>query len=162
MSGDSNSEVMYTTLSQCPLFRGIAREQIQTMIDDKGDCYAVASYPKGAYIAQHDTAYSGLMIILEGEVRGEMVTASGEKITVDTLDAGQLIAPAFLFGSNNRLPFDVIALSDVKIMTLHRGYLFELMQQEMLILSNFIDIVSNRAHSWSKKLSECNAALCGK
>ena len=91
------------------------------------------------------------MIILKGRVHGEMVSG-GKTIVVDPIEAPQLIAPAFLFGGYNKLPIDVIADGDATIMTLHRGYLFELMQSNVLIMSNFIDIISNRANVWSKKI----------
>ena len=84
--------------------------------------YTLADYRDGELIARRDTAYSGL------------------------------IAPAFLFGGYNKLPIDVVADGDATIMTLHRGYLFELMQSNVLIMSNFIDIISNRANVWSKKI----------
>lgn len=73
-------------------------------------------------------------------------------MTIEPLEAPQLIAPAFLFGGYNKLPIDVVADGDATIMTLHRGYLFELMQGNVLIMSNFIDIISNRANVWSKKI----------
>jgi len=142
---------MYSILKECPLFRGVSEDKIEEIIDDKGE-YTLAKYGDGEVIARRDTAYSGLMIILAGKVHGEMVYASGEKVYVDVLEAPQLIAPAFLFGGYNKLPVDVIADGDVTIMTLHRGYIFELMQNYTLILSNFIDIVSNRANVWSKKI----------
>ena len=50
------------------------------------------------------------------------------------------------------LPIDVIADGDVTIMTIHRGFLFELMQANVVILSNFVDILSNRANVWSRKI----------
>ncbi len=64
-------------------------------------------YTDGEIIAHKDTAYSGLMIILEGKTVGDVVDGRGRKITVDTFSAPQLISPAFLFGGYNRLPFEV-------------------------------------------------------
>lgn len=46
----------------------------------------------------------------------------------------------------------MIADGDVTIMTIHRGFLFELMQANVVILSNFVDILSNRANVWSRKI----------
>lgn len=56
------------------------------------------------------------------------MVSGGKTIVVDPIEAPQLIAPAFLFGGYNKLPIDVIADGDVTIMTLHRGYIFELMR----------------------------------
>ncbi|MDD3107654.1 MAG: helix-turn-helix domain-containing protein [Alistipes sp.] len=144
---------MYTTLAQCPLFRGLTAEQIQTMLDQHGD-FTLNEFREGECIARQDTAYSGLMILLQGRVHGEMHSAK-PFILIDPIEAPQLIAPAFLFGGYNRLPVDIVADSPVRILTLHRGYLFELMQENTIILSNFIDIISNRANIWSKKIFYC-------
>lgn len=142
---------MYSILAKCPLFRGLNEDKIKEIIDERGD-YTVADYSDGAYIAHQDTAYSGLMIVIKGKVHGKMTYASGKTVDIDVLEAPQLIAPAFLFGGYNKLPIDVIADGPTTIMTLHRGYIFELMQSNVLILSNFIDIISNRANVWSKKI----------
>ena len=142
--------MIYETLTQCPLFRGMDAGQIKDIID----CgqVSLSNFRKGEVVAQRDTAYSGLMIIIKGRAVGKFVYHSGQAATIEAIEAPQLIAPAFLFGGYNRLPVDVIAESDVEILTLHRAYLFELMQENVLILSNFIDIVSNRAGVWSKKI----------
>ena len=142
---------MYSILTECPLFRGSTEDQIHEVIDGRGD-YTLADYRDGELIARRDTAYSGLMIIVRGKVHGEMPAASGRPVTIEPLEAPQLIAPAFLFGGYNKLPIDVIADGDVTIMTIHRGYIFELMQNNVVIMSNFVDILSNRANVWSKKI----------
>ena len=136
---------MYATLKECPLFRGLTEEQIKNLLADGGD-YTLNEYHDGDLIARRDTAYSGLMIILKGTVHGKMTYASGRSAEIEPIEAPQLIAPAFLFGGYNRLPIDVIADGEVTIMTIHRGFLFELMQSNVLILSNFVDIV------WSRKI----------
>ncbi len=141
---------MYATLTQCPLFRGLTQDTIREMIAQGN--YTLNDYKDGEKIADRDTAYSGLMIIVQGKVHGEMTDPSGKTVMIDKIEAPQLIAPAFLFGGYNKLPIDVIADGAVRILTLHRGYLFELMQNNVVVLSNFIDIISNRANLWSKKI----------
>lgn len=141
---------MYKILKECPLFRGLTEKQIEEIIDKRGD-FTVTEYPDKAVIARKESAYSGLMIILKGQVHGEIVYRN-KPVIIDPIEAPQLIAPAFLFGGYNKLPIDVIADGEVTILTLHRGYLFELMQNNVLILSNFIDIISDRANVWSKKI----------
>ncbi len=141
---------MYDILTRCPLFRGLDAGQIRELINS--DDVSVTSYKKGETIAHRDTAYSGLMILLKGSAAGTITYPSGQSIHIDAIEAPELIAPAFLFGGYNRLPVDVVAETDAEILTLHRGYLFELMQEQVVILSNFIDIISNRADVWSKKI----------
>lgn len=142
---------MYDILTQCPLFRGMSAGQVEKSLCSS-DNFAVESYEKGDIIAKKDTAYSGLMILLSGTASGEVTYPDGRVLNIDIIEAPQLIAPAFLFGGYNRLPVDVVAQSDARILTLHRGFVFEMMQENVLILSNFIDIISNRAGAWSKKI----------
>ena len=142
---------MYDLLTACPLFRGLTSDQIKALLESP-DNYTVTRYLPGEQIARRDTAYSGLMIVLQGKVCGRMTDPHGKQLVVDTLEAPQLIAPAFLFGGYNRLPIDIVAETETQIMTLHRGFVFEMMQENVLILSNFIDIISNRANVWSKEI----------
>jgi len=142
---------MFEILTRCPLFRGMDAAQIKKALSGS-DNYTTGVFRKGEVIAQRDQAYSGLMILLEGSAEGHMSLASGREVLIDSIEAPQLIAPAFLFGGYNRLPVDVVALSDGRLMTLHRGFIFELLQNNTLILSNFIDILSDRANVWSKKI----------
>lgn len=142
---------MFPILKNSPLFRGLETDTIERLLEQVS--YTTAIYRTGDLIAQRDTVYSGLMIILRGNVTGEIEDILGKKRVIDTIAAPQLIAPAFLFGGYNRLPIDVIAGEDgTEILTLHRGGLFEMMQDNTVVLSNFIDIISNRANYFSRKI----------
>lgn len=142
---------MFPILKDSPLFRGLDQQTIDALLERSS--YATATYGRDECIARRETAYSGLMIILKGSVRGELTDAAGRRRIIDNISAPQLIAPAFLFGGYNRLPIDVVANEDgTEIMTLHRGGLFEMMQDNTIVLSNFIDIISNRANYFSRKI----------
>lgn len=142
---------MFPILKDSPLFRGLDQQTINALLERVS--YTTAIFNHDDCIAKRDMAYSGLMIILKGSVRGEVVDAAGRRRIIDNISAPQLIAPAFLFGGYNRLPIDVIANEDgTEILTLHRGGLFEIMQDNTIVLSNFIDIISNRANYFSRKI----------
>lgn len=141
---------MFPVLTNCPLFRGVEIDRVNELLGQSS--YIVNKYEANALIARRDMAYSGLLIIIEGSVRGTVTLAGGKEQIIDTVGAGQLIAPAFLFGGYNRLPIDVYANEPAKIMTLHRGSLFEMMQDDTVVLSNFIDIISNRANYFSRRI----------
>ncbi|MCD7969359.1 MAG: Crp/Fnr family transcriptional regulator [Alistipes sp.] len=143
-------EKIYDILTACPLFRGMDYGMIEQVL--KHDDISVSEFGAGDVIAKKDMAYSGLMVVLSGAAEGIFTYPSGQRSAIETLSPGELIAPAFLFGGYNRLPVDVVACEPTRIMTLHRGLLFELMQENTLILSNFIDIISNRAGVWQKRI----------
>lgn len=141
---------MYDILTRCPLFRGLEAADIKHILENSD--VDVTSYRKDDVVARRDMAYSGLMIILEGSAIGRFTFPSGKTITIEAIESPELIAPAFLFGGYNRLPIDVVADSDLKILTIHRGSLFGLMQDNTILLSNFIDILSDRTNVWQKKI----------
>jgi len=141
---------MYEILTQCPLFQGLPAGKIEELLS--GREFSTEDFADSALVASRDTAYSGLMIILKGEVRGEVEDRRGKRFLIDRILAPQLIAPAFLFGGYNRLPIDVVADGPVTILTLHRGLLFELMQENVIVMSNFIDIISDRANTLTRKI----------
>ena len=142
---------MYPILRESPLFRGLDEQAITDLLARA--TYTTETYAENDIIARRDTAYSGLMIILRGSARGEVTDAAGRRRVIDNIPAPQPIAPAFLFGGYNRLPIDVTANENgTEIMTLHRGALFEMMQENTVVLSNFIDIISNRANYFSRKI----------
>ena len=132
------------------MFHGLTADKIEAML--AGREFSEEEYVDGDMIAHRDLAYSGLMIVLKGEAKGETEDRHGKRFLIDRFQAPQLIAPAFLFGGYNRLPIDVVADGDVTILTLHRGLLFELMQENVIIMSNFIDIISNRANLLTRKI----------
>ncbi len=142
---------MYKVLEKCPLFRGMSNDDISKLFCNEEYTHKV--YSKDEVISRKDSEYSSLMIVLEGAVIGAYSSSKGNTMATDEIMSPNLISPAFLFGGYNRLPVDVIASSDqVEILIVHRAKLFELMQESVIILSNFIDILSNRANYLNKKL----------
>lgn len=140
---------MFEILTQSPLFHGLTASQIEELFVTAS--FSVDNYAPEAVIAHRDTAYSGLMIVLDGSVRGEVGTLKRRRI-IDSIPAPQPIAPAFLFGGYNRLPMDIVANEPTSMLTLHRGTIFEMMQENTVVLSNFIDIISNRANYFSRRI----------
>ncbi len=139
-------------LSRSPLLRGIEPREVGHMLENAS--HSVERFEAGEVLARRDTAYSGLIIILEGWVRGEITASDGRtRVIEERIEAPQLIAPAFLFGGYNRLPIDVVAGGEgVTVVTIHRGAIFEMMQENTIVLSNFVDIISNRANYFSRKI----------
>ena len=141
---------MYPVLSKSPMFRGISPEEIKDLLSRIG--HSVKSFSKGQTIAQREDEVRNLCIIVEGSVKGEMVDFSGKILKVEEMTAPMPIAHAFLFGERNRFPVDVIALEDCKILFVPKSDFMRLMQQNTIILGNYLNAISNRAQFLSSKL----------
>jgi CRP-like cAMP-binding protein len=92
------------------------------------------------------------MVVLEGSVKGEMVDHSGRVVKIEDIAAPRPIAPAFLFGQNNKLPVDVVANDVVKVAIIPRASMIGIMQASSQVLTNYLDMMSNRATFLSNKL----------
>lgn len=141
---------MYQKLSQSPMFRGLNPDEIKGILDRVG--HSVKSFSKGQTIAQREDEVRNLCVVVEGSVKGEMVDFSGKILKIEEMYAPMPIAHAFLFGERNRFPVDVIALEDCKILFIPKPDFMRMMQQNVTILSNYLNAISNRAQFLSNKL----------
>ena len=141
---------MLDNLSECPLFRGLDNEEISSTLTSV--TYQLKKYSKGELIAQGDDEVVNMMIILEGSVSGEMYDFTGKTIKIEDINSPFLLAPAFLFGSNNRYPVYLTANKDVTILVIPKASLIQMLQHNKMILNNYLDIISNRAQFLSNKI----------
>ena len=62
------------------------------------------------------------------------------------------IAPSFLFGENNRFPVDAKSVGESLILYISKSSIFEIIQENSIVLNNYLDIISNKAQILSQKL----------
>ena len=85
------------TLLKMPPFQGITEEELLSLI--LAPEHARRQYKPADFIAMQGEAYRSLFILCSGSVRTQMVSAEGKQLTIETLKAPQLLAPAFVFAS---------------------------------------------------------------
>jgi len=141
---------MFDNLSACPMFRGLKDEEITTILQSVE--YQLKTYPKGELIAQSGDEVMNMMIIMQGSISGEMYDFTGKTIKIEDINSPYLLAPAFLFGNNNRYPVYLTANMDVTILVIPKTSLINLLQDNKLVLKNYLDIISNRAQFLSNKI----------
>ena len=95
------------TLLKMPPFQGITEEELLSLI--LAPEHAHRQYKPADFIAMQGEAYRSLFILCNGSVRTQMVSAEGKQLTIETLKAPQLLAPAFVFASENRVPVNIEA-----------------------------------------------------
>jgi len=137
-------------LENCSLFKGLNYNQIEAIL--KIVPYQLKRFGKEDLIAVADSEVMSLLILLDGSIRGEMTDDSGKTIKIEDIEGPDLLAPAFLFGNNNRFPVTIIANSEARIMYFLRADFLKLMQSNMQILNNFLNNISNRTQFLSGKL----------
>ncbi len=120
-----------------------------------GNCkYKIMTYSKDEYIAFRGDEIDGLYINLEGNLVAEMLKEDGSVKKIEELKNGKIIASAFIFGDINRFPVDLVAKSNIKLLFIEKCELINILQNNLNLLVNFLDEISNKAQFLSKNLWE--------
>ncbi|NOY36264.1 MAG: Crp/Fnr family transcriptional regulator [Chlorobi bacterium] len=137
-------------LYHCGLFNGISREDLYRLFLEIN--YRTTRYSRNEIIATEGYRIDQLMVVLKGNVIARMNDASGKVIRIEKISAPRLLAPAFLFASDNHLPVELVATDLVLLLIIPRESLTYLLQQEVRILKNYLRLISDRAQFLSNKI----------
>lgn len=139
-------------LNKIEFFKGIDNEKIiadLTKID-----YKILKFKKDDIVAFRGDEIKGMYINLKGTLVTEMLKDSGETKKIEELSNGKIMASAFIFGSFNNFPVDIIAKSDVEILYIEKKELLKLLTQDKILLERFLNEISGKAQFLSKNLWE--------
>lgn len=139
-------------IKQIPLFKGITQEAINCLINDKYNVCRI--YQTGEYIAKQGSLCKSLYILTEGTINATMMNSEGKELTVEQLSAPEVLAPAFIFGEENRFPVNLTALTDCKVCIINKKSFLQFMHEYPSVMENFIAQISNRCVFLSRKLNE--------
>ena len=108
--------------------------------------------PGERIIAQGAECRSALLLTA-GRANTEMVQ-DGRDLSIDVLKAPMLLASAFLFGSENRMPVSVTAATECEVWTVNKEALFDFMLQHPEAMRRFVAEVSDRTQFLSRRLRQ--------
>ena len=144
----------YSLLSNAPLFKGLSPDEIQKILDNVP--HNVKKFQSGSMICLSGEHINSLMVVISGIVKGEMADYAGRVIKIEDIAAPDTLAPAFLFGSRNRFPVNVIAVSSAELLLISKTDFLKLLMINDTILVNFLDMISNRSQFLSEKIKFLN------
>ncbi|MEN8202609.1 MAG: Crp/Fnr family transcriptional regulator [Bacteroidota bacterium] len=137
-------------IRDCPLFMGLRQEELSLLLSSSSS--RIRSFTKGELVAQAGDEIAFMHILVSGHVKGEMVDFTGKVIKIEDIEPPRPLAPAFLFGKQNRYPVNITAGVDVKILSIPRDEFLKMMQTSEQVLRNFVNIVSSRGQFLSNKI----------
>lgn len=143
-------ERLIELLGECSLFRGMNPGEISMAVS--GQMGRIRTYARDALIAQAGDEVRFLHILLKGSVKGEMVDYAGKVIKIEDIHAVRPLAPAFLFGRQNRYPVNISSVEEVVILSIPRDRFLIMLQQSEKVLENFVNAVSSRGQFLSDKI----------
>ena len=143
---------MTEDLYNFPLFKNCSRQRIDSLFHESAN--RLATYNEGELVAMQGYECRSLYLLMEGEVHTFMTSEDGKELLVERMHAPEVLAPAFLYASENRFPVSVKAVAKCKVWILSRSSFFKAMQEDENLLNNFLTLVSDRSLFLSRKFKE--------
>ena len=135
-----------------PLFQGCDRAVASSIFEKSPGRFT--TYRKGDFIAMQNSVCRSLFILCRGSVYAQMTNAEGREFTLDTLSAPDVLASAFLFGTENILPVTIVANSDCEVWVVSKECVRSLIEQDRAILHNFLAVLSDHSLFLSRRLEQ--------
>ncbi|TCO71835.1 Crp/Fnr family transcriptional regulator [Marinisporobacter balticus] len=149
---------MYTkwlsTLIKVRLFENIERDALNKMLlclnPNK------VAYKKKAYITIAEDKFTGIGIIVEGEVIVTKENVAGDRVMMAKLNEGDIFGEIVAFSDNDKWPATVIASKDCTILFLPTekimGNCPKMCIGHKLLIQNMLKIVSQKALQLNRKI----------
>lgn len=134
------------------LFEGCEAEALHQLLREAPNSLRI--YKEGEYIARQGDACRSLFILMKGNVKTQMENAEGKQLTIDWIKAPDILAPAFIYASENRFPVNVEATELCEVLVMDRARFEAFMHAQPAVMRNFIAIISDRSLFLSRKLNE--------
>jgi CRP-like cAMP-binding protein len=142
--------INYSLLSRCPVFKGLEEEESRLLLDRIH--FQIKSFDKDEIVVLAGDEVKNLLIVMQGNVRGEMIDYSGKTVKIEDVEAPKPLASAFLFGKENRFPVTVTANVPTQILAVPVAEFLKLLQMNAILLRNYLNSISSRAQFLSQKL----------
>lgn len=135
-----------------PLFEGCNHPLLQALLDSTDS--RLTQYAPGHLLALQDSPCRSLLLLCSGSLTACMTNAEGKELKIETLKAPEVLAPAFVYGSENRFPVTLKAETACTVWSLSRERFLDIMEQDAAVLRNFLRLISDRSLFLSRKLNE--------
>src|SRR5574344_104728 len=135
-----------------PLFKDCDEKTVEMLISTSSNRMAV--YERGDIVAVQGSKCRSLLLLCEGSVKTVMTNSEGKEIKIETMHAPEILASAFIYGSENLLPVTIEATSSCKLWIISKDGLLNMMQKDATLLQNFLKDISDRSLFLSRKLNE--------
>ena len=137
-------------LKQCPLFGNLEESEIITLMHTVR--YRIIRCRKGQIWVSAGSVCQYADIIISGEMVAYVTGPSGNVIRMAAHQSGKLLAPAFLFATDNHYPVTVEATTETTVLRLSPSDFDKMMHHDQRLMQNYIQLLSNIISQLTKKV----------
>jgi len=141
---------MYDNFLQLPFFQGICKNDL-TRIIEKVKLH-FRDFRQGAIIAEQNTPCEHLTFLLKGEIGLERTDEGSNYTLSETLTAPDVFEPQSIFGMHTTYQATYKAQTDVKIMSIEKGYILKELNKHEIFRLNFLNYLSIHCQTYNQKL----------
>lgn len=141
---------MYDNLLQLPLFQGLSKNDMTTIIE-KVKLHFL-TYKKGEIILQQGDPCNQLCFLLNGEVMAQAKDAHHDFSLSEILKAPYIIEPQSVFGMHTQYTATYLAYKPTSILTIDKSFIFSELCKHEIFRINYLNILSNRSQVMYQKL----------
>ena len=123
-----------------PIFSFLSEDELIKIIDMTGHKF----YKKGDILCREGEKSDTLLIIHEGQVKISKITKTGKEQIVHIFTNGDFFGELSLFSSDEKYNFDAYAISDVKICTLAKRDMNEIIMSNPEISLKLLQVITKR------------------
>jgi len=142
---------MFSALNESPLFKGMEYNEMDKLVQNT--LHQVKQFSNKEVIAFSGERVEKAMLLLEGKLQGEMLDFSGNRLKIEEIEPPQMVAAAFLYGSQSVFPVNLSALSDGSLLIIFKKDFTQMLSKEPRVLNNYLNIVSGKAQFLSQKIT---------
>ena len=135
-------------LKRVPLFAGLMEDELEELLPAP---HRRRIYQSGKTIMNAGDAVQSLVVLTAGRVETRM-GGDEREVVIETLQAPCLLAPAFIFATDNTLPVDVMTIEECVVWTLNRDDFVRFMAAHPEVLRRFLRMISDRSRFLSEKV----------
>lgn len=123
-----------------PIFSFLDQEELKKIVDMTGN----KVYKKGDLLCHQGQKSDTLFIINEGGVKISKLTKDGKEQIIHILTSGDFFGELSLFSNTETYNFDVYAISDLKICTLTKQNMDEILMSNPGISLKLLQVITTR------------------
>ncbi|MCH4895680.1 Crp/Fnr family transcriptional regulator [Marinilabiliaceae bacterium JC040] len=138
-------------LQDSSLFNEIDKDEILRLLNEGGK---ITKYPSKDFVIFEGDICNKLLILCDGKLKGTMTNSEGKQIIIEEFEGIEILAPAFLFATNNRIPVTIETLSECEIISIPKNKFSLMMNQNETLMSNFLNDLSNKCVLLTEKVRD--------
>lgn len=111
-------------------------------------------YAKGDIIAMQGYACRNIYLLCGGSAYAKMTSEEGKELTLDTLNAPDVLASSFVFSTKGIFPVTIIAADACDIWVLSKDCILDIIKEDKAVMQNYLKVISDHSMFLSNRIAE--------